>query len=381
MIRSSLLAVAAATALALLSNPGASQGQSKIGPAAAIVPHEEFAHAYLAARGLSADDDPRFIDIEGLIAAEFVHIDVGLYDLRFPIEDLAEEESATNLREIVLALIRSQELFHDWLKPAAGPQKDARSDIASLRSWVKKWTPRRMAKAAGKAGGDLFRALAPKSDVLEAQQRFSSWMRSGGPVALTRDDPVASRIMLMPTRPRFLEFVCFAGWYYARIQDVFWDDGLGTWLGCRVQKTQVMALQFASPDISEGDFELGLPLNYKHPTVMQQHAVHFGTQALFDNYFGDTLPGFLSTGLALNMVIEQFGEVMRVIETFIENYVVHELDWQLLEKTVEMRPIPVLWFTGAKRQDELFGTDRESPSGAQLARRQRCCDLAGQAVS
>jgi hypothetical protein len=312
MIRFSSLAGTLATLTTLLTGPV--HAQSEFAKPPAVVPHEEFAHAYLAARGMTPDDDPEFIDLEDVIAAEYVRLDVGLYDLRFPIEDLAEEPSALDLREIVLALLRSQELFHEWVEPATGAAKQAHSDIKTLRGWVEDWKPSRMSKAAEDTDRDFVHGMAPKDDVLEAVTRFATWMRTGGPVGIERAEPKASRMMLMPTRPRFLEFVCFAGWYFPHLRDVFWDKGLGTWLGCRVQKTQVIALQFASPDISEADFELGLPLNYKFPTVMQQHAVHFGTQALFDNYFDDAMPGFLSTGLATNMVLEQFGEVDTRIE-------------------------------------------------------------------
>ena len=69
----------------LAAGPAAAQSQLAAEPA--VVPHEEFALAYLSAHGLSADDDPEFIDLEQLISAEYVSLDVGLYDLRFPIED------------------------------------------------------------------------------------------------------------------------------------------------------------------------------------------------------------------------------------------------------------------------------------------------------
>ncbi len=279
----------------------------------AVVPHEEFALSFLAERGLG-DLTREEIDFEEVLRAEYARLDLGLYDLRFPIEDLAEAESAADLQAIALALLRSQVLFHGWVEEVLGPAKDALSDVKILAKWIEDWNPGRMSKGGERDDRDLVLGLGAKDNVVQAARRFAAWMRGGGPVGLVREEHAAARMLLMPTRPRFLELVCFAGWYYPHLQHVFWTEGLATWLGCRVQGTQVIALQFASPDISKADFELGLPLNYKHPTVLQQHAVHFGTQALFDNYYGDSIPSYLSTGLAMNMVIEQFGEVDTRIE-------------------------------------------------------------------
>ncbi len=68
---------------------------------------------------------------------------------------------------------------------------------------------------------------------------------------------------------------------------------------------------------------------------------------------------------------------MRVIEIFIENHIMHDLDRELLEEAVEMRPVSFLWCPGLKRQDEVLGADLEPSPGAQFARRHRGCDAVG----
>ena len=285
--------------------------QGKVAAPPAVVPHEEFALQYLDDHGL-AGSERESIEFEALLEGEFIRFDLGLYDLRFPFEDLAEPESADNFRELALALLRSQELFAAWVE--ADDDKQIRSDLKTLKKWVGGWKAKSFKSISVEKPAHLAPALKAKPKTLEALTRFANWMRTGKPVQLNRAHEQTSRILFMPTRPRFLKFVCFAGWLYPDLKSNFWDDGLGTWLGCRVQQTQVIALQYASPKISEADFELGLPLNYRHETVMQQHAVHFGTQALFDNYFRASFPGFASTGLAMNLVLEQFGELNTRIE-------------------------------------------------------------------
>ncbi len=301
--------ISLALAVAVLATPAVAQGS--FADEAAVVPHAEFARRFLEPRGLG-DASPEDVDLEALLREEYVGLDLGLYDLRFPREDLGDEDSAADFKEVVLALLESQERFHDWVEPQRGRAKDAASDVKTLRKWIEDWKPGRMGSAA--SAEDLVGGLGASERATAAAARFAGWMRSGGPIGLDREAGRSSRLLLIPTRPRFLELVCFAGWYYPHLESVFWDAGLGTWLGCRVQETQVLALMFASPEIDEGDFETGLPLDYKNETVHQQHAVHFGMQALFDNYYGDTIPPYLSTGLAMNMVIEQFGEVDTRIE-------------------------------------------------------------------
>jgi len=297
--------------LFLSFTPEWSLAQSKLAKEPAIVPHEEFALQYLEERGL-AEADRSAVDPEALIAAEFVRFDLGLYDLRFPYEDLAEAESADNFRELALSLLGSQRLFATWV--GADGDKQMKSDFKSLEKWIKSWKAKSLEKVSKDKPPLLVAGLKTSEKTLEALARFSTWMRTGQPLALNRSAEVASRILFMPTRPRFLKFVCFAGWFYPDLESTFWDKGLGTWLGCRVQDTQVIALQYASPDISEADFELGLPLNYKYEDVMQQHAVHFATQSLFDNYYYDAVPGFASTGFAMNLVLEQFESLRTRIE-------------------------------------------------------------------
>ncbi|MFT5285227.1 MAG: hypothetical protein ACI8TQ_001389 [Planctomycetota bacterium] len=287
------------------------QAQIKISEPPAIVPHRKFALDYLEEHG-HAGATPEQVDVEALIDAEFIRFDLGLYDLRFPIEDLSEEESAGNLKEIALALLRSQELFAEWVD--AHEDRIVRADFKTIRQWITAWKPRQLERAAKQNPSALAVGLKASPAEIEALARFADWMRTAAPVKLNRLANFPARMIFMPTRPRFLKFVCFAGWKYPDLKSKFWDDGLGTWLGCRVQKTQIVALQYASPDISKADFELGLPLNYKHPDVMQQHAVHFGMQALFDNYYQDSLPPFASTGLAMNLVLEQFGDLKTRIE-------------------------------------------------------------------
>lgn len=300
-------------ALALAALASAASAQSIIDAPPAVVPHEEFARAFLGARGL-ADKAPEQVDIEALIEAEYARIQVGLYDLRFPAEDLADEEVAADLRDAMLALLAAQEHFLGWVEEARPRPKEVDADIKTFRKWLEGLNPARMGGGGDRDDRDALLGLGAKESVALASQRFAAYMRAGGPLGLQREEPRASRILLAPTRPRFLQLVCFAGWYYPDLRSVFWDEELSVWLACRIQKTQVICLQFASPDVKKGDFELGLPLDYKNETVLRQHLVHFGAQALFDNYYGDDIPPWLSTGLALDMVLDLFGEVDTRIE-------------------------------------------------------------------
>ncbi len=60
---------------------------------------------------------------------------------------------------------------------------------------------------------------------------------------------------------------------------------------------------------------------------------------------------------------------MCVVELFIQNYVVHELNRQFLEEAAEMDPELVSRQIGLKGPDESLGADWQTPPSAQFASR------------
>ena len=65
------------------------------------------------------------------------------------------------------------------------------------------------------------------------------------------------------------------------------------------------------------------------------------------------------------------------IGVFIENPIMHDLDWESLEKAAEMCPVFLPWWRGSKRSDEVPGADGAASPSAQFARPYRCCDFIG----
>jgi hypothetical protein len=57
------------------------------------------------------------------------------------------------------------------------------------------------------------------------------------------------------------------------------------------------------------DYSSGEALNKRDPKVMEQQLVQLSVFRVFDAFYGEKVPAALSTGMAMNLVIDQFGEV------------------------------------------------------------------------
>lgn len=248
------------------------------------------------------------IDVEQLIQSSTVRIQIGLYDLHYPVDALDNQERLADFKSIATYLLALQGTFLDWVEPTGPDQDSMRDDLKTLTKWFKSWRLTRLRNVDKGEERDLSVLLKPKSNQAEALQRFAAAMRLGQPLGLDRKTPVRSRLILMPTRRHFVQFVSFAGWLHESLRHVFWDENLSNWLGCRVYKDQIVAMEFRNPK-SKDSYIDGVSMNKRRDRVMEQNAAHFATQALFDNYYGDLIPAYLTTGIVMNMVIDVFGEV------------------------------------------------------------------------
>jgi len=308
------LANALFAAAALASLPASQVTTSEAeGP---VVPFEEMAANFLAARGLS-EAEPADVDLDELLAREFARADLGLYEVWIPAATLADVDVVEDLQSICSELVAAQATFLEWVAPAGLDQEAGLEALEVVADWVDGWKRRQLGRAADSETPDLAEVTNPKQREADAVRVFADYMRSGAPLGLERSEPIAARILLMPTRKHFIEFVCFAGWRFPDWKGVYWDKSLDQWLGCRIMQTQVIAMQSMN-QTNERDRETnyleGLSLNARNPTGLPQNVVHFATQALLDNYYGDSMPPYLSTGLAMNMVVDTFGEVATRIE-------------------------------------------------------------------
>ncbi len=296
-------------ALALLigSLQSIASAQIKYDEESPLVNFEVEAKAFLELHQLS-EKTREAIEVEELIQSSTIHIQLGLYDLHYPIDALDNHERLADFQSVATYLLGVQSTFLDWVEPTGPDQDSMRDDLKVLTKWFKSWRLTRLRDVDKGEERDLAVLLKPKNNQAEALQRFATAMRLGQPLGLDRKTPVRSRLILMPTRRHFIQFVSFAGWLHESLRHVFWHEDLSNWLGCRVYKDQIVAMEFRDTKAKDSYID-GVSMNKRRKLVMEQNAAHFATQALFDNYYGDLIPAYLTTGIVMNMVINVFGEV------------------------------------------------------------------------
>ena len=270
------------------------------------VPHKKLAEDFLAQHGLTGKSAHE-IDFETILAEHAARIRVGAFELHFPLQDL--EKRAGDLKDCATALLGAQEELLEWSKPAGGDQKALRADVKLVGDWIKGWKPAALAKCRECAGKDATEALGASEAVKAAAQRLAESFGKGAMLGLARESPVSLRILLAPTRKGFVELTSFLGWLREDLQAEYWVDDIAAWTTCWYDDVQAVALEYAAGDRAEGDYTKGESMNARDPTVMQQQVVQLGLQRLFEHLYGDKVPSAFVGGLAMNVVIDQFGEV------------------------------------------------------------------------
>jgi hypothetical protein len=270
------------------------------------IQHEKVAHDFLTQHGL-ADKKPGEIDFETVLAQHYVHGRFGMFEVQFPVAGL--EKRGGDFRDCAAALLAVQEKLLDWDKPSGRDQKALRADLKAVADWVKGWRPGALAKVHEVGGKDVTAALNAPDTVVAASQRLSQSMGKGEALGLSRESPLCLRMLLAPTRKEFVELAAFIGWSNPEFQATYWVDSVADWSTCWIQDLQVIALEYSTAGHQPDDYASGESMNERDPTVMQQQVVQFSVQRMFEQLFGEQVPSAFIGGLAMNLVIDQFGEI------------------------------------------------------------------------
>lgn len=267
----------------------------------------EIAREFRQSHGI-ATQAPVDVDLDALLREHFVHVRLGLLDVHYPKAALEDKERGTELQELCRDLLAMQGHWLDYVAPLGGDLKQARKDLKAVDSWVKSWSASKLRKLARdeESPDDLFVALKAKDKQVEASESFSRQMGLGVGLGIERAEPRYSQVLLMPTRRDFVEFVCFAGWLYPSDREHFWIDDARYWLECRVRDLRVIAMQFADPEHLD-DWTAGMSMNLREETGLRQHVTQRGFYSLMFNYFGKEVNQGITSGLAINLVIDLFG--------------------------------------------------------------------------
>lgn len=253
------------------------------------------------------DAHPDTIDMEVFLKDGFIHARLGIYDVYVPAMDATDKTVIADVKVVATALLDGQDMWLQWNAPS-GDVEEARADIKKLKGWVKSWSKTKIAAAAKAGAGDLLEMSKAKDPIREASERFGNYMGTGSCIGMTREDQLHEPMILIPGRARFVEFICFGGWLYPNLRGTFWVPGIVDWTNTFVEGYNVIALAYAHPERSASDYTKSISMNSRTGNGMQQQVVQLGANALLDNYYGSRIPPSIAGGLAINLVIDIYGE-------------------------------------------------------------------------
>ena len=289
---------------ALASEPAGSVG--KVAP----FDFEGAARTCLEERGESAAS-PDEVDFEAFIQSHFARLDLGMFELRFPMSQIAEHPE--RLKDSAEALARSQVLLLDWLEPLEIDQKQQRADFKLIERWIKGWKVKKIGKIkappAPEPAPDLALELNAKEDVVQALGRVRDVMVDGSSFGLQREGGKPVRLYLMPNRKEFFEFVSLTGWVREELRSNFWDESAVDWAMCFLDQDQIIALEYSIAGRPVGEYAQGTAMNERNPTGMQQQLVQLAMNSLFDTYYAGRVPAAFVQGLSMNLVIDVYGQI------------------------------------------------------------------------
>ncbi len=248
---------------------------------------------------------PEALTLEGVYAQHFVHVDLGAFQVQWPV--FALPSRASELKDCCEALVEGQETWLDWVQVKPADVKAVRADLNTVLKWVHGWNVQILAK--GKGGQDLATLFAPQPTALEALKRFNDAMQRLTPIGPGREQPAAVSLVFAPTRQDFVEFVYFSGWLLPDLRPQLWLDAVADWTQCFVRESQVIGLQYTVGGRQPQDYSSGTWMNERDADVMQQQVVQLAMNALFMHHYGERVPGAFVGGLSMNLVVDAFGVV------------------------------------------------------------------------
>lgn len=275
--------------------PGAARAQQADYTEAA----QRFKAAY-ALEGLA--DDPTALD--PALDRAFARLDVGLFEVRYPWVQLADARRVEQLRDLLLGLIDLQLRGRAWLDLAADAAPTP-PEVAIVRAWIKGWKGEALKKAlSGRKADQLLTALAGANDgVLAALEQMKQEFRDGAGFGVPAKG-AATRLLLAPTRDAFIGTVAWIGSLSADHRALLWGANLPVRIEAHLDELLILALTSPAPDGNA----LGIAMDAREKNGLLEHVTQYGADRVIKHLFGAKLDAGLHAGLAVNLVIDLYGE-------------------------------------------------------------------------
>ena len=267
------------------------------------IPFENLAQQALQ-RMAPADSSPETLDLEQLFLASSVHARLGLFEVFLSTNRAKNGVNAEHLARVCKSLLDLQAAWLAWIEPLEEHEQAAK-DLKVLRKWADSLRGGSLQALAEQGGGEIFEGLRARDSVLEAAERFATFMGTAGPLGLQREDEPEA-LVLAADRTEFLELLAFSGWLYPDLQEVYWQDHVASWTNCYVDRYKFLSLQYASP-FAGAHWGAGTDMNADVEDGLAQQVTQLAANSLIDSYFGERIPPALAGALSVNLTIEVFG--------------------------------------------------------------------------
>ena len=241
-----------------------------------------------------------------LLADGCVHVELGLFDIAYPLWGLAQKSAVDDLRGLANALLETQDVWIDWIGKGAPAAAAPKADIETLKAWVKTWKAPALAKADSAPDKSLFALFGAKEAEKTAAQHLRDTLCHPDALGLAPKNGIPLSILFAPTRRDFMELVGYTGLVDATQQAQLWTKDSTMWTTFWLDWTLVVALEYP-PWVYDKDFKTCMPMDKFEPTGKFEHAVQQITLALLWMCYGDNDALHLQQAMAMNMAIAVCG--------------------------------------------------------------------------
>jgi len=266
--------------------------------------YEELAGRWLEREGVSADRLQRS-GMEPVLAERLLRVELGAFDVFVPVGTFADGKRTETTGAALAALVEVQLQWGRWFP---GTEVEGLEKAGTeLARWLGNLRPRDLGDPEALRGQELFADLGAAETVREPAGLFRRLMLAGGPLPIATDTP-AARVVLMPAREDFVEFLCAVGLSRSYLRSGFWVESNVDWTAFDFDGTRVVALEYATHRARQ-DYRPGIAMDSKNPRALTAQVAQLGARSLFERTFGDRMEPMLAGGLANELVIDLCGEV------------------------------------------------------------------------
>ena len=244
--------------------------------------------------------------LEEVLAAHFVRLPIGPFDLEIPHSMLGDKQGLDNLRGITLALSLA---VGEWVRwQDCGPKLSLDSVMLWPR-WMAQWKPQKPALIAKAKSRDLMDVM-PLDDAERALvKQLEGLCDDATSLALVIPQGRQLRLILAPTRLEFMQWNGYSGIADESLQAINWYDDAAQWTQFWLGWDLVLALEYASWNGFDPSFKASQPMKKVGDGIMAQHVVQQATFGLLRACRPSAPESRHETAMALLMTIDSCGEV------------------------------------------------------------------------